>query len=345
MDDNIFAILKKELPGVKKNESLKNHTTFRIGGPAEYFLLAKKEQEILEAIIVAKKLKIPLFVMGGGSNLLVADKGIKGLVVKNQVTTPIVLRKNMQSIFSSRVRGSKSRSSSPHLLENNIVEAPAGAVLGSVVDFSISKSLQGLEWAGGLPGTFGGAIRGNAGAFGGETKDAIFKVKALDNNFNVRNLSNKQSQFSYRSSIFKKKNWVVLSATVKLKKGNKKDLQAIANSHINYRKEKHPLEYPNAGSIFKNVDFKKVPKKFQNVFADKVKQDPFPIVPAAWFIIGAGLAGKKIGQAQISTKHSNYIVNLGNATAQDVLSLIEFVKKKVKIKYGILLEQEVQYLK
>ncbi len=157
-------------------------------------------------------------------------------------------------------------------------------------------------------------------------------------------MSNKQCGFSYRSSIFKRQNWIVLSASVKLKKGDKKALQEISDSHKDYRNQKHPLEYPNAGSIFKNVDFKKISRNLQNLFLDKVKQDPFPIVPAAWFIIGAGLSGKKIGQAQISQKHSNYIVNLGGAKAKDVVRLIDFVKKEVKKKYHIVLEPEVQFL-
>ena len=319
-DAKLFDRLKKEFPRLEKNVVLKDHTTFKIGGPAEYFLSVTRKEELMRAISIAKKLKIPTFVMGGGSNLLVADKGILGLVIKNQIQSPLVLRKN------------------------HSIEAPAGIALGALVDFSIKNSLQGLEWAGGLPGTFGGAVRGNAGAFGGEIKDVIFEVTALDNNLNLKKLSFTQCQFSYRSSIFKKKNWVVLSAIAKLKKADREMLKQIANSRINYRNQKHPLEYPNAGSIFKNVDVKKIPKKFQPLFLDKVKQDPFPIVPSAWFIIGAGLAGKQIGQAQISTKHSNYIVNLGGASAKDVVKLITLVKKEIKKKYGIALEQEIQYL-
>ncbi len=168
-------------------------------------------------------------------------------------------------------------------------------------------------------GTFGGAVRGNAGAFGGEMKDSILYVNILDKNLKIKKLSNKQSEFSYRSSIFKKQNLIILSAGVKLKKGEGEILKGVAESHINYRKEKHPLEYPSAGSVFKNVDVDTLPLEFQKEFSDKVKQDPFPIVPAAWFIIGAGLTGKQVGQAQISKKHSNYIVNLGGAKAKDVL--------------------------
>lgn len=320
MRDKIFELLKKEFPRIKKNVLLRNYTTFKIGGPAEYFLLALREKEILHAIKIAKKLKLTIFVMGGGSNLLVSDKGVLGLVVKNNVSSPMILKKH------------------------NIVEAPAGIVFGKVVDFSINKSLQGLEWAGGLPGTFGGAIRGNAGCFGAETKDVILSVRALDNGLVLKKVSNAKCGFSYRSSIFKRENWTVLSASVKLKKGDKKKLKVISDSHKSYRSQKHPLEYPNAGSIFKNVAVKELSLKFQKVFADKVKEDPFPIVPAAWFIIGAGLAGKKIGQAQISSKHSNYIVNLGGATAQDVIRLINLVQNKVKGKYGVILEPEVQFI-
>jgi len=324
MKDTIFEVLKKEFSGIQKNVLMKDHTTFQIGGPAEYFFAATAKEELMRAIRVAKKLKLPLFVMGGGSNLLVADKGIKGLVIKNQITEPMVLKKS---------RG-----------QTSVIEAPAGLVLGALVEFSIRNSLEGLEWAGGLPGTFGGAIRGNAGAFGGEIKDSIFSVEVLDNNFKLKKLSYKQSKFSYRNSIFKERGWVIVSASIKLKKGDKKELEKISSSRITYRKERHPLEYPNAGSVFKNVDFKKVPKKFQGIFLDKMKQDPFPIVPSAWFIIGAGLTGKKIGQAQISEKHSNYIVNRGGAKAKDVLALIDLVKNKIKAKYGVHLEVEVQYL-
>jgi UDP-N-acetylmuramate dehydrogenase len=319
MENEIFEILKKELLGIKKNVSLAHYTTFKIGGPADYFLIVKKKKDLIKAITIAKKLKLPVFVLGGGSNLLISDEGFSGLVIKIQFTKYFLDLKHT-------------------------IASDAGVIMNDLVSYSIKKGLAGLEWAGGLPGTFGGAIRGNAGAFGGEIKDSVLQVEALDNNLKLRKLSYKQCQFSYRSSIFKEKNWPVIFAKLQFKKGAKKDLQSIAKSHIEYRKEKHPLEYPNAGSVFKNVDFKKISPKIKKLFLDKVKKDPFPIVPSAWFIIGAGLVGKKIGQAQISKKHSNYIVNLGGAKAKDVLRLIEFVKKVVKKKYGIVLEQEIQYL-
>ncbi len=314
----MFKILKGELSGLQKNTSLSKHTTFGIGGPAEYFLIVQKEDDLVRAINLAKKLKLPVFVFGGGSNLLVSDKGLKGLVIKMQSESLEV--------------------------QDQQVKADAGVTISTLVEFSVNRSLQGLEWAGGLPGTFGGAIRGNAGCFGAEMKDAILKVEALDTQLKLRTFNNKQCQFSYRNSIFKQKNWIILSATVQLKKGNKKILQSVANSHIQYRQEKHPLEFPNAGSVFKNIPVTALAPKFQKEFVNKIKQDPFPIVPAAWFIIGAGLTGRKIGGAQISTQHSNYIVNLGDASAKDVLELIDVVKIGVKEKYGIDLEMEVQFV-
>lgn len=316
----ILERLKKELPRLEQNVPLKNYVTFNIGGPAEYFLLAFSKDEAVHAIRVGKQLDIPMFVFGGGSNLLVPDEGIKGLVVKI---------KNIDTSFP---------------VDGTNITADGGADLGNVVAFSLEKSLKGLEWAGGLPGTLGGAVRGNAGAFGGEIKDTVVSVEALVDNLQLKTFTNAECQFSYRSSIFKQKNWIILSVTLKLQKGDAQDLKNIANSRVAYRNEKHPLEYPSAGSVFKNVDVKKIPQEFMNEFADKVKQDPFPIVPAAWFIIGAGLKGKQIGQAQISVKHSNYIINLGGASAKNVRELIAFVQDAVKKKYGIELEPEVQIM-
>lgn len=318
MADNILALLKKELPHIREQVLLKDHTTFGIGGPAHYFLIARQVEHVSKAIILAKKHKLPVFVFGGGSNLLVSDEGIVGLVVKIQ-NSEILVKKNSMTVG-------------------------AGADMKDVVEASLVNSLEGIEWAGGLPGTFGGAIRGNAGAFGGEMKDSIFQVKALDKKLKLHTLNNKQCQFAYRTSLFKKKNWIVLSATLKLKKGDQEKLRQIADSRKAYRKEKHPLEFPSAGSVFKNVDVKKIPKEFQELFKERIKHDPFPIVPAAWFIIGAGLAGHTVGKAHISKKHSNYIVNLGGATSKDILALTELVKKEIKKKYRIDLEMEVQYV-
>ncbi len=324
MEDKIFEKLKKELPDIKKDILLCEHTTFKIGGVTEYFLIAKEKEHLIKAIKFAKKLKLPIFIFGGGSNLLVSDKGLKGLVIKIQ---------NLDKKF--KIQKSKL---------GVVIEAGAGTELKNLVNFSVEKSLQRLEWAGGLPGTLGGAVRGNAGAFGGEMKDAILKVEALDKNFNLIKLSNKQCQFSYRSSIFKKNNWIVVSVAIKLKKGDKKNIRAIVQSHIKYRRERHPLEYPNAGSIFKNCALSAFPSKLKKSFSGVVKNDPFPIVPVAYLISELGLKGAKVGKAQISKKHPNFIVNLGGAKAQDVLKLINLVKQKVKKKYNLKIETEIQFV-
>ena len=324
MSNDTFKEFKKNLPGIKNNILLKKYTTFKIGGPAEYFLIVKKKENLIKAVKLAKKLKLPIFIFGGGSNLLVSDEGIRGLVVKIQ---------NLDKKFKIR-----------KLKSDVIIETSAGIELKDLVEFSIKKSLQGLEWSGGLPGTFGGAVRGNAGAFGGEIKDIIFEVEALDKNFNLKKLSKKQCQFSYRSSIFKKNDWIVLSVVIKLKKGNKKDIRSVAQYCIKYRRDRHPWEYPNAGSIFKNCAFSGFSSGFKKKLSKVVKQDPFPIVPTAYLISELGLKGTKIGNAQISEKHPNFIVNLGGAKARDVLKLIDLVKQKVKKVYNIKLETEVQFV-
>ncbi|MDO8529790.1 MAG: UDP-N-acetylmuramate dehydrogenase [bacterium] len=320
MTDDVFEHLKKELSAVQKNIPLKDHTTFKIGGPAEYFCIAQNKDEVVKAINAAKKLGLSVFVFGGGSNLLVADEGLKGLVIKIENKGGVVI-------------------------EGERLTGPTGISMQEVVEASVNASLEGVEWAGGLPGSFGGAVRGNAGAFGGEMKDTVIEVQALDDTLALRTFSNEECHFSYRNSIFKEKGWVVISVTLQLKKGGKTKLREIAEARKAYRQKNHPLQYPSAGSVFKNIPVQDIPMQFMDEFKGKVKQDPFPIVPAAWFIIGAGLTGKQIGGAQISEQHSNYIINRGGARAKDVLDLAFFVEEKVKEKYDIDLEMEVQYVK
>ena len=303
----------------KRNVLLKNYTTFKIGGPAKYFFEAKDIKSLIEALKFAKRNKIPFFIFGEGSNLLVSDKGFPGLALK-------------LSLKQYRIDSTK-------------LYAQAGVSFKTLVKVSAKRGLSGLEWAGGLPGTFGGAIFGNAGAFGGETKDTIVWVEALDKNLKVKKFDRKRCEFGYRSSIFKKRGWIVLSALMKLKKGNKRVIQTVVSSHIKYRKEKGPLEYPNAGSIFKNCDIKKVPQRVVKIFEKVIKQDPFPVIPTAAIIAKVpGLKGARIGGAQISTKHPNFIINLGNAKSDDVLRLIKLVKQKVKKSFGVDIEEEIRYI-
>ena len=306
------------LTGLKKNVSLAPYTTFKIGGKAKYFYRAKTKENLIKALRVAKKLKVPFFVLGGGSNLLISDKGFNGLIIKQDIKRYKVLGKKIYS--------------------------EAGVLFPTLGKETGKRGLSGLEWAGGLPGTIGGAVSGNAGAFGGETKDTIIWVEALDTALKIRKFNRKQCHFSYRSSIFKKKGWIVLGVEMELKKGDKEIIQKIAKDHIRYRKERNPLEYPNTGSIFKNCDLKKVPKKVKEMFKDLIKVDPFPVIPSAAIIARTGLIGKKIGNAKISEKHPNFIVNLGGAKAKDVKKLINLVKKIVKKKFRMILEEEVRSL-
>ena len=303
----------------KKNVLLAPYTTFKIGGKARHFFVAKTAEDVEKALLRAREKNIPFFVLGGGSNLLVSDKGFKGLVLK---------------IENRKLK-----------IGNPVVYAAAGVNLPRLVRETTKRGLGGLEWAGGLPGTVGGAVRGNAGAFGGETKDSILFVDCLDEKGKRRKLSRGKCQFSYRSSIFKKKNWIVLGASFKMKQGNAKEFMNIAKDHINYRKQRNPLEFPNAGSIFKNCDLKEVPKKLHEFVKPAVKTDPFPVVPTAFLISEAGLKHFCIGKAEVSEKHPNFLINRGGASAKDVQQLIKKIKNTIKKKFSITLEEEVQFVK
>jgi len=255
----------------RKNVPLKNYTTFKIGGPAKYFFEAKRKEELIEAIKLAKKLELPFFILGGGSNLLVSDKGFDGLVIK----------------------------------------------FGQPLSSYVSK---GLEWAVGIPGTVQGAVYSNAGAFKKSMKDVVKEVEIFDTKTEkIKNFKSKDCKFGYRDSIFKKnKNLIILSIKIKSKKSNRKKIK----QYLDYRKKTQPLNFPSAGSIFKN------PRGFF----------------AADLIERCGLRGKRIGKVKISEKHANFIVNLRNGKAKDVKKLIKLAKQKVKSKFGIVLKEEIVVL-
>jgi len=296
--------IKKELPGVKENVLLKNHTTFKIGGKAKYFFVAKNKKDLIKAILVAKKYNLPFFVLGGGSNTLVSDRGFEGLVIK--------------------IQNSRLRQGFGGQAKLKTIYAEAGTSLGQLVNVALKNSLTGMEWATGIPGTVGGAIYGNAGAFGESIGDVVKKVEVLDTKdlrFKIYDL--KKCKFGYRDSIFKhKKNLIILSAKIQLKKGKKSEIKRKIKEFLDYRQETQPLNFPSAGSVFKNP----------------------PGFSAGELIEKCGLKGKKIGKAKISEKHANFIVNLGGAKAKDVKKLINLIKKKIKKKFGITLEEEIQYL-
>ena len=299
--------IQKLLPGIQRNVLLKNYTTFRIGGPAKYFFVAKNKKDLIKAISVAKKLKLPFFILGGGSNLLVSDKGFNGILIK--------IRNTKYEIPAC-----------PAGRQNTKIMAEAGVMLEELVNVSAKAGLSGLEWAVGIPGTIGGAIRGNAGAFNKSMKDVVKSVEALEvknEKCKVKNFKNRDCKFSYRDSIFKNnKNLIILSVTLQMKRGDKKEIENKIKKNLEQRNKTQPLNFPSGGSIFKN------PPGF---FAGEL-------------VKRCGLKGKKIGNVKISEKHSNFIVNLGNGKAKDVIKLIKLIKQKVKKKFGVTLEEEIQFL-
>lgn len=294
--------IEQKLPGVKKNILLKNFTTFKIGGRAKYFFVAKNKEDLVKAVLVAKRANLPFFVLGGGSNLLVSDKGYKGLVIK------------VQSV-KYKVQSSNSKCK---------IFCEAGVPLNKLVGILATKGLTGLEWAAGIPGTVGGAVYGNAGAFGKSMADSVKNVIALKlPEVRPRVIKVKDCKFGYKQSIFKKnKKLIILETEIELKKGAKKEIKKRMEEFLGYRKRTQPLNFPSAGSVFKNP-----PHFFAGELIEKY-----------------GLKGKKIGNVKISEKHANFIVNLGGGKAKDVKKLIKLAKKTVKNNFKVVLEEEIQYL-
>lgn len=303
----------------QENVLLSQYSSYRIGGPARYFREIKTEEELKEAIREIRDLKIPFFVLGGGTNVLFPDKGLDGAVLKISFNKLSLEKGN--SIFSG-----------------------AGVLMTDLLNFAVENSLSGLEWAGGLPGTVGGAIRGNAGAFAGETKDNILEVISFDIETEKINRRNKEEcRFGYRSSVFKERGdkEIIIGARFSMVPGNKPEIETAVKEKINYRRERQPLEYPNSGSVFKNVDLQLIPEEHLEEVREVIKKDPFPVVPTAFLISECGLKGMQIGGAMISPKHPNFLINYDRATAADVKALIALAKEKVYDKFGVRLETEV----
>jgi len=291
-------VIKEILPELEENVLLKDYTTFKIGGKAKYFYIAESTEDLVKAVLTSKKCSLPFFVLGGGSNILVADKGFNGLVI--------------------RILNTK------YLILNTKISAEAAVPLSLLAKKSAEGNLTGLEWGIGIPGTVGGAIRGNAGAFGGSMADIIKQVEVYDIDDEKRRILQKQDcEFVYRGSIFKKNpNLIILSTELELQKGEKDKIEEKMKEYLNYRKERQPLSFPSAGSIFKNPSD----------------------ISAGQLVDQCGLKGKRIGNVQISEKHANFIVNLEDGKAEDVLKLINIMKKQVKDKFNIQLEEEIQYV-
>jgi UDP-N-acetylmuramate dehydrogenase len=280
-------------------ESLKNYTTFRIGGKCRALVMPSTKEEIIKVVSLLRETKTNFFVMGNGSNLLVSDEGFDGIVVSLKFFKGIEVLEEDDKTFTVRVM--------------------AGELMSSVGNYLARQGVEGFEFATGIPGTIGGGVRMNAGAYGGELKDILVNITAIAEDNTVVTLSNEELELSYRTSILAKKNYICLDACFKLNKGDSLDIKAKIKEYANSRKEKQPLNYPSAGSTFKR------PEGYI----------------AAKLIDEAGLKGLQVGGAKVSEKHAGFVVNVGGATAKDVIELTDRVKEVVKEKNGVSLELEV----
>ena len=283
---------------IQKDEPMKKHTTFRIGGPADYFIMPSNEKELAEAVRVCRKFLIPIYIVGNGSNLLVSDEGYRGVIIQ--------LYRNYGDIT----------------VKGNEIHVTAGALLSQIAAAAKNASLTGFEFAGGIPGTLGGAVVMNAGAYGGEMKDVLKEVTVMSDAGEILTLPAEKLEMGYRTSVVKTKGYLVLGAVIVLEHGNQESIKARMKELTEQRVSKQPLEFPSAGSTFKR------PKGY---FAGKL-------------IMDAGLRGYQTGGAQVSEKHCGFVINKDNATAADVCRLIRDVQDRVKEQFGVTLEPEVKFL-
>ncbi len=280
---------------VRLNEPMKDHTSFRVGGPAEVWIEAASEEQLTKVLQYLRALGQPFFVLGNGTNLLVGDEGYEGVMVH---VGP--------GLGTIEVAG-------------NTITAGAGALLAQVAQKAKQASLTGLEFAAGIPGSVGGGVMMNAGAYDGELKDVIRQIRVIASDGEILELKSEMLDFGYRTSILQKKPMTVLQATFSLNKGDAEAIEAKMKDFNGRRREKQPLEYPSAGSTFKRP---------VGYFAGKLIQD-------------AGLAGYTVGGAQVSQKHCGFVINKDQATAKDIDTLIKDVQRKVKASSGVMLEPEV----
>ena len=276
----IVEIIDKDR--VLKDEEMSKHTSFKVGGKADFFIIVETTKELIDVLKLTKECNIKTFIIGNGTNLIVKDDGFRGAVIKL----------NFKKLD----------------IENNQIIAGAGIPLSLLSHFACINSVKNYEFLSGIPGTVGGAVKMNAGAYGGEIKDILISTTYLDKNYNLVEIDNKEHEFDYRQSIFSKKDWIIIESKFKIEYGETKEIEEKINEFNKSRREKQPLDKPNAGSIFKRGE-------------DFI---------TAKLIDEVGLKGYKIGGAMVSTKHAGFIVNEDNATAKDILDLIEYIKQKVK---------------
>lgn len=301
--ENHIEELKKcvsEESNILKDELMSKHTSFKIGGKADIFINAKKEDDVKKILEYSTKNNIPLIVIGNGSNLLVKDGGIRGIVLKVGIEGFNIEEEN----------------------EAYIVTVGAGVKNGYVAQKLLIEEIEGFEFAAGIPGSIGGAIRMNAGAHGGEMKNIVLETKCIDKKGNIKILSNEEQKFEYRNSIFSTNEYIILSTKLRLNKGIYKEIKSKMNEYSTWRKEHQPLEYPSAGSTFKRGE-------------DFI---------TAKLIDECGLKGYNIGDAEVSIKHAGFVVNKGDAKAKDVLNLTKYISQKIHEKFGKKVELEVQVI-
>ena len=276
---------------------MNEHIYFRVGGPADILVTPVNEEQVVNTLKLCREYNVPYFILGNGSNILVKDGGISGVVIKfnklNKITT-----------------------------EGNCVTAQSGALLKDVSKAALENNLRGFEFACGIPGSIGGAVFMNAGAYDGEMAHVIKSARVIDENCNIKNLTKEELELGYRSSIVMKKGYVVIEATVELESGEYASIKDKIDDLTNRRESKQPLEYPSAGSTFKRPE---------GYFAGKLIQD-------------SGLKGFSIGGAAVSEKHSGFVINKGGATAKDVLDVIAHVQKTVKENFDVELHTEVRII-
>lgn len=283
---------------VLTEEPMQRHTTFRTGGPAQYFVVPKSAEEVQKIVALCRCMGMPYYILGNGSNLLVSDKGYRGTIIQ--------LYKEMSNIE----------------VEDAIIRVQAGALLSKIGSVALESGLTGFEFAAGIPGTAGGAVVMNAGAYGGEMKDILLSATVLDRDGTILTLSNEELKLGYRTSVVAEKGYIVLGAEFRLQKGEKDVIRDKMDELKEKRVSKQPLEYPSAGSTFKRPE---------GYFAGKLIQD-------------AGLRGFRIGGAQVSEKHCGFVINREQATAADIMELMKQVSDKVMQQFGVELEPEVKLL-
>jgi UDP-N-acetylmuramate dehydrogenase len=301
LEDHFYLELNRILPAeqIRLMECLKNHTSLHIGGEADYFVTPSETDQIRKVISLCKQKSLPYYIMGNGSNLLVSDQGYRGLIIQ------------LGDKFSSVT-----------IREDGTVSAQAGILLSKLANEVAKKSLTGFEFAAGIPGTLGGAVTMNAGAYDGEIKHCIVNASLMDGEGNIHTLSREELELGYRSSILQRIPYIMLEADLKFSEGDQTKIKARIHELNSMRREKQPLDQYSAGSTFKRPT---------GYFAGKLISD-------------SGLRGYQVGDAAVSDKHCGFLVNKGDATAKEFLTLIQDVTRIVKDKFGVTLEPEVKYL-